>query len=601
MEIAESKAKISGTLSIGLLHYHFKLSGVQTVMANSLRSLILHGPYERLNIDLIASGASGPAGRAFAERITGWADRRGNRPVKVEISHVDLPCSAYDERPAESLEDFVGQAESTADKLLQYIKIRAASISPGEPPYILHVHNGNLGKNPPLTMAIKLLAQRCQEEDLPVCVLYQMHDFAEDNRPGCWSALRSCTGRSDSNFAVKMMYPTSRSVMWVVINSADRDRLIAAGMPQGRVTILPNAVDTESFTKPPAEPADDELRGHIAAFAEKKGQLFEKNRKILLSPIKVIRRKNVAESVLLLILSNLIESDRWQLIVTLTPNSPSDIEYCRRIEHFVKQNRLPVVIGFGSEIAPGADRIIEDGRVKKYSLVDLLAASEAVLTTSLQEGFGYVFHEPWLLAKALIGRDIPAVTVDFVAAGLQLGHLYSRLLIPAELIAERWGELLDLYAQKMGRLRRLAGAEPYGKAELRAMIEEKKTHNLCDSAGGDGGEMVDFADLTLEMQLLVIKKVIDDSSLAARITPVDSAARGLKDWLDTEIPDIISLNKQTVVRAYGLAGHAAALAGLIAEAGSRRAGDDSQSGLVEITNRPIFEGTLDIEHVRVLT
>jgi glycosyltransferase involved in cell wall biosynthesis len=37
------------------------------------------------------------------------------------------------------------------------------------------------------------------------------------------------------------------------------------------------------------------------------------------------------------------------------------------------------------------------------------------------EGFGYTFVEGWLCGKPVIGRDIPEVTQDFVAAGMKHG------------------------------------------------------------------------------------------------------------------------------------------------------------------------------------
>jgi len=68
-----------------------------------------------------------------------------------------------------------------------------------------------------------------------------------------------------------------------------------------------------------------------------------------------------------------------------------------------------VVIGFGAEL---------DNPLPLFHL------AHAILTTSKVEGFGYTFVEGWLCEKPVIGRDIPEVTQDFVAAGMKLSHFY---------------------------------------------------------------------------------------------------------------------------------------------------------------------------------
>ena len=51
------------------------------------------------------------------------------------------------------------------------------------------------------------------------------------------------------------------------------------------------------------------------------------------------------------------------------------------------------------------------------------------VSTSVLEGFGFVFIEPWSAGQCVIGRNIPSVTMDFKKAGLSLDHMYSVLLV----------------------------------------------------------------------------------------------------------------------------------------------------------------------------
>jgi hypothetical protein len=109
-----------------------------------------------------------------------------------------------------------------------------------------------------------------------------------------------------------------------------------------------------------------------------------------------------------------------------------------------------VVIGFGRKLLESGDqRTIKNNKIVSYSLVDLLAISEAVMTTSIQEGFGYVFHEPWLAGKLVFGRNIAAVTCDFVAEGLNLDHLYDHLLIPMEWLDQQGDLMCRAYCRKV--------------------------------------------------------------------------------------------------------------------------------------------------------
>ncbi len=442
-------------LRIGVLHYHFLRAGVRTVMVNSLKALIGYGPYQHLEIDLISSDAEKPPGREVANELQRYANETDGAEVLIRL--IELSELAYNDRPADSREQLFTEAGPLTDKLLGMLELDRSSL---ENPYVLHVHNANLGKNPRLTLGLKLLIDRIERRNLPARILYQMHDFAEDHRPDCWAALRDCSGRSDRQLAVEMMYPMSSHLQWICINSTDKEKLLTVGIDADMVDVLPNSVDVETLTAPalaemtPAqlhqldlEPADfvADLKNRIAAFAENNGFRFEPNRKILAAPIKLIRRKNVAESLLLLMALN-AEDDSYQLLITLRPASQADVVDAQALEQFVKRHHLPVVMGFGHELlGVGHHRVIEAGRVRSYSLVDLVHISEAVVTTSVQEGFGYVFHEPWLMNKAVVGRNISTVTGDFAAQGMKLTHLYDHLLIPKELVGEKWREICRAY------------------------------------------------------------------------------------------------------------------------------------------------------------
>ena len=55
-----------------------------------------------------------------------------------------------------------------------------------------------------------------------------------------------------------------------------------------------------------------------------------------------------------------------------------------------------------------------------------------IITTSITEGFGFSFLEPWTANKILWGRKLPEICQDFEKKGICLDHLYTRLAVPVE-------------------------------------------------------------------------------------------------------------------------------------------------------------------------
>ncbi len=591
-------------LRLGMLHYHWLTGGVRTVVSNTLKSLIAYGGGDILELDLISSDAQSPSGEALAKELRQWADEQDCG--EVVIRQIELPELAYRREPFRGRSELVEQARKWANQLLGQLELGRSSI---ERPYVLHVHNLNLGKSALATLGVRMLAERFAGDNMPAWVLYQMHDFAEDNRPDCWRVLRDCTGVSDANWAVEMMYPCRGRIHWSVINSTDRKKLIAAGLPEDRVSLLPNAIDTRAFSTPPLASLNtdelaeqkvdkidfrDDLRNRLAEFAAENGFTFDKERKLWLMPVKAIRRKNVSEAVLLLLMMN-CQKDEHQLLITLPANSEADLEYAGQLERLVKNNKLPVMMSFGYKVLAGVDkRKIERGRVQQYGLVDLLDICQGVLTTSVQEGFGYAFHEPWLASRAVMGRNISQVTDDFKAAGMRLEHLYEKVLVPGEWVARFWDDIVVAYGEKLNNMRVQAGMAELDDSHVVELVSRHKRHYQ----DGENGWRVDWADLLPEVQLVLLQDIMSGNGNLAAVEVVGRSGDKISQW--QKLPDeaIISRNLKVVSEQYGLPVKSRNLLRLIAlgNDGSGLAG----SGSDFVDNRVIFEQALNLEMMRLL-
>lgn len=333
---------------LAILHYHLRTGGVATVIRNAQRALA-----GKLDVTVLAD-------------------------------------FGYDERPARSRAEFLAGANLLAGQL--HKRLRGVDV--------LHTHNIGLGKHPRLTYAVKLLARRSR-----INVINQVHDFPEDDRPAQLHALRYCTGKRDDAFWRGMCYYDAPNVLWVTLTTHDAGKLASRGVPPQKIHVLPNPVDDSFFTKPPPPRAEwQEVKTRLAAFARAHRFPFDPRKRILLSPMKVMVRKNNEEAVEIV-----RQLKNYQLVVSLDASSATDRAYSERLKKWIRRDKLPVVIGFGVELE---------------SPLPLFHLAHAIVTTSKVEGFGYTFVEGWLCGKPVIGRDIPEVTQDFVKAGVKLDHLY---------------------------------------------------------------------------------------------------------------------------------------------------------------------------------
>jgi len=199
----------------------------------------------------------------------------------------------------------------------------------------------------------------------------QIHDFAEDGRPMSYFAEEEYI--EDCHYGV--------------INSRDYNILLETGLKKEGLHKIFNIITPFHFNT-----KDVILKNYI------------------LYPIRAIRRKNIGEAILL----SLFFTKSAPLVITLPPNSPADIKSYEDWKTFVIENDLNV--------------IFEAGLTHEFS--DLVLSSDFLITTSITEGFGFSFLEPWTAEKYLWGRKLPDICQDFEQNSIRLDHLYTRLDVP---------------------------------------------------------------------------------------------------------------------------------------------------------------------------
>jgi len=274
-------------------------------------------------------------------------------------------------------------------------------------------------------------------KDRGVRLFLQIHDFAEDGRPRVYF---KDDYLPDSHYGV--------------INSRDYDILIRSGLkPQG-LHLVSNMV-----TPLPPWTGNRKPDGPV------------------LYPIRAIRRKNIGEAILL---ANFFP-DNKPLMITLPPNSPADFPAYESWKRFVARFELNVAFEAGL----------------KSDFISLVHAADSLLTTSISEGFGFSFMEPWTAGKFLWGRDLTGITDDFKKSGIQLDHLYSRIRVPLD-----WVGAEDFFTSWQKAVRKGLQGFQIGKKDVH--IREAFERLTSDGT-------LDFGLLNEKFQQKVVQLLIENT------------------------------------------------------------------------------------------
>lgn len=341
---------------------------------------------------------------------------------------------------------------------------------------ILHFHNHALGKNFALPIAITSWAQAGRG------LLLQFHDFAENNRPANYRALLEQLGGADG--LRQHLYPVAPQIGYAALTTSDATRLRHGGLKDD-ACLLPN---------PAALPTGSEPIPRTKFSADR----------LIVYPTRAIRRKNIGEALLWAAWSLPGE----QIVLTMAPEQGLDVERHAEWRAFAEKLGLPV--------------LFEAQRTLRRSTADFLMTADQCLTTSVEEGFGMAFLEPWLAGSSLLGRDLPSVTTDFRKAGLFLEGLYLRLDVGAEVLSEQ--SVCDDIEWNIRR-----SCEAY-----QVEYEDAFLQSAFQSVWRDG--TVDFGRLGEQHQRMVIEEVVRAGQKRALPSPADDVAK----------------NKATILREFSL-------------------------------------------------
>lgn len=257
------------------------------------------------------------------------------------------------------------------------------------------MHNPALGRNLPL---VRALAGCAAMRGIPV--VFHHHDFWFENRWARWREMRASGATSLGAVAKTLFAP---GAVHVTINRFDHE--VLSRHFGDRALWLPNLA--------PRAPSPTARRVRAARDWLARG--LGDDAPVWLCPTRMLRRKNLAEAILL---ARWLRPEAW-LVTTAAVSSDDERDYAEQLRAAAERHgwrvRFELVAKNGD--APG--------------IAELKAASEAVLLTSVQEGFGLPYVEAVAARRPLLARRLPNVMPDLERWGFSLPHTYDEIWIDA--------------------------------------------------------------------------------------------------------------------------------------------------------------------------
>ena len=315
----------------------------------------------------------------------------------------------------------------------------------------------------------------------------------------------------DSESLSSWLYPSGDHVFYAVLNSRDLTILERAGCQHDHVLSLANPVAIGSM--------EDRHVGQGVP-----------ERPFFLYPTRAIRRKNLGE----LILWSVLAERSMQFAITLAPKNISQRPIYDAWRAFARELDASVVF--------------EASQRAEYDA--LMASCKAVVSTSVAEGFGLAFLEPWLAGKPLFGRLLKEVCADFSQAGIDLSPLYERIDIPQDWISR--GEIERKVSEALKRAYRCYGLECGAEEGKRALA----------SAYRDG--CVDFGCLDEHLQRRVIYQLAESRQKRNVIRPSFPLGSIVEEG-------VVKENRRRIGELYGLQRYGRRLARIYHDIASSRA------------------------------
>lgn len=429
-----------------VVHHHFRPGGVRRVIELAMPHLVAHWPSQVEAVVLATGEAPDPAWlRTFRWSVSPASVTVMVRPAFGYASEWGSDTGTLHQQLKEGLAHLL-QETAGGDRLVW-------------------AHNLGLGRNLGLT---RELTRSCHEARIPLIAHH--HDWWFENR---WQHFRGnrAPGIHSLGAVAQAVFAVSPWVRHAAINQADA--IVLERHFPGLAGWLPNPVE------PTAPPPPPQVRAARAWLRRELGD----DAPVWLLPCRLLRRKNLAEA---LLLTRWLRPEAW-LVTTGGVSSAEEQPYAETLATAAQEHGWRLRLG-----------MLQGDETTKPSVPELLAASEAVLLTSLQEGFGLPFLEALAARRPLLARELPNIAPDLARFGFKFPQCYREIRVCPTLFD--WHRERQRQARLFVEWKRLM---PRAAAKL---VEKP----ILPAASGKPCP-VPFSRLTLIAQLEVLARPVEDS------------------------------------------------------------------------------------------
>jgi glycosyltransferase involved in cell wall biosynthesis len=424
-------------MKLVIVHYHLRPGGVRRVIELATPHLVSQFGN---SIDSIILASGEKPDDKWEKHFRGQLK---TKPVKLFIdpslayfSEQNLPASQVQKRLQDALKALLGGFSSEN--------------------VMIWAHNLGIGRNLLLT---RELTRICVSRNIPLALHH--HDWWFDNRWLRWEEMYR-SGFRTLSLAARAIFPAARSLRHLTINRADA-LCLRSHFPQNSCW-LPNLIERPM---PPTMARIRKARSWLRNIVK------DDSAPIWILPCRGLRRKNIAEALLLV---RWLRPTAW-LVTTCGASSANERPYFDKLAAAAREYRWPLRLG-----------VLRGDETNKPAIAELLAASEAVMLTSIQEGFGLPYLEAAAARRPLIARSLPNVAPDLARFGFRFPQYYHELLIDARLFdwraeKKRQAELFRSWRQSLPQpVRHFAGVPeflakrnarsfPFSRLTLTAQLE----------------------------------------------------------------------------------------------------------------------------------
>ena len=448
---------------IVVFHYHLLPGGVTQVISSGLKALALHDTQIR-SIRIVTGRRQNVDN--FLQELSESVESAGisiNIDIFPAIDYLDrsFTDNGYTQEKAKF-------SDQLANELLKQF---------GSEQNVWWIHNYHLGKNPVFTYAlIKIITHTPSQR-----MILHIHDFPECGRYANFNFLRKYFEAS--------LYRINSNIRFVVINVRDYQILISAGIPEEIVFLLDDPISLTSFK--PSLPKQT-VRSLLKTYAQQHGFTFREDGYFLLYPVRTIRRKNVLEAALI----SRLAGDEYQLVVTLPGVSEQEKNYSNLVKGAFLNKQVRGVWGVGEAL-----------NTLGLRFDDLVSSCDVLISSSVQEGFGYFFLNALLWSLPILSRDLDILQGIRDTFQDHPHFFYDNMYCPLPETDRKF--LKKAYTKKLEKLKELFSGAMYKE------MQEKLTTMFAE-------ELVDFSYLTPALQFRVLQEMSNE-----RYKGITSEANGI--------------------------------------------------------------------------